>query len=59
VKHLLQKNSPLDLCVTKDSINKQRHTNENLSTSQLTGKTKQNKKIPQKKIFLFFISRFS
>jgi len=52
VKHLLQKNSPLDLCVTKDSINKQRHTNENLFTSQLTGKTK---KFFKKKIFFCFL----
>jgi len=44
VKHFLQQNSPLDLCVTKDSptsiINKHRPSNENISTCELSGKTK-------------------
>ena len=42
VRHVLQQNSPLDLCVTKDaSITiKQRHSTENKSNSELTGKIK-------------------
>jgi hypothetical protein len=43
VKHILQQNSPIDLCVTKDSpltmINKHRTSNENISTCELSGKT--------------------
>jgi hypothetical protein len=44
VKHLLQQNSPLDLCVTKDSpatmVNKHRLSNEYISTCELSGKKK-------------------
>lgn len=43
VKHLIQQNSPLDLCVTKELINKQKQMNENLLNSPLTGKEKQKK----------------
>jgi hypothetical protein len=51
VKHLLQQNSPLDLCVIKDSpttiINKHRPSNENISTCELSGTKK------KKRIFFF------
>jgi hypothetical protein len=49
VKHLIQQNSPLDLCVTKDSsstiLNKNEQNNENISTCELSGKKNQKKKI--------------
>jgi hypothetical protein len=60
VKHLLQQNSPLDLCVTKDSpttatmINKHRHSNENISTCELSGNKKKKTFVFLKNIFFLF-----
>jgi hypothetical protein len=59
VKHLLQQNSPLDLCLTKDytseitkkhrpNASSHRDSNENISNCELSGKIK-------KKIFVFLI----
>lgn len=55
VKHLLQQHSPLDLCVTNESINKSKETNENISTCQLSGKQNKNTNFIYFKCFYFKI----
>jgi hypothetical protein len=57
VKHVLQQNSPLDLCVTKDASSpitiKHRHSTETKFNSELTGKIKQKSILED---FVFFFS---